>query len=73
MKRLLELRKEKQLSQREVAQALQIHPHTYASYESGKHRIPLDTLVKLAIFFDTSVDYILELTDAQEYHRRSGK
>ena len=46
-----------------MAELLNVAQTTYSDYELGKINIPLDTLKKIALFFDTSIDYLLELTD----------
>ena len=66
--RLLELRKQKKLTQREIAQKLHIHLSTYRAYESGKRPIPLTILVYLAFFYDVSTDYIIGFSDTPEHH-----
>ena len=61
--RLKQLREDKDIYQKQLADLLNIRQNTYSQYESEKRQIPLDALVKLADFFDVSVDYILERTD----------
>ena len=61
--RIRNLREDRDLSQREVAGHLGIAQTTYSDYELGKINIPIDTLKRLADFYDTSVDYLLERTD----------
>ena len=56
------LREDRDLSQQEMAQLLHIHQTTYSDYELGRLNIPIPTLIQLAKFFNTSVDYILGLT-----------
>ena len=68
MKRLLELRKQKKLTQREVAQELHIHISKYRAYDSGKRPIPITILVHLAFFYDVSTDYIIGFSDTPEHH-----
>ena len=46
-------------SQAEMAKILHVSQQTYSRYESHKTEIPLEKLVYLAKFFDTSVDYLL--------------
>ena len=46
-----------------MAEMLNVAQTTYSDYERGNINIPLETLKKLALFFDTSIDYLLELTD----------
>ena len=71
--RLKELREDNDIKQRDLAQRLNIQQNTYSQYENGQRQIPLNTLIKLAIFYDTSVDYILELTDEQRPYERGKK
>ena len=61
--RLKDIREDRDLTQREVAEHLHIRQNTYSQYENGQRGLPLDTLVKLARFFEVSTDYILGLTD----------
>lgn len=71
--RLKELREDNDIKQRDLAQRLNILQNTYSQYENGQRQIPLNTLIKLAIFYDTSVDYILELTDEKRPYDRGKK
>lgn len=57
------LREEKGLKQREVAQILNCSQRVYSNYERGNLDIPTDILIRLAHFYNTSVDYLLGLTD----------
>ena len=61
--RLKELREEKDLSQKVVAEYLCVKQNTYSQYETGQRQIPIDALIKLAKYYNVSTDYILELTD----------
>lgn len=71
LKRLRALREDKDLKQRDMAQFLNITQSTYSDYERGNTNIPLDSLKMLAVFFETSIDYLLELTDdPRPYPRR---
>ena len=60
---LKELREEQRLTQKQVAQALNLHTVTYLHYEKGQREPPLSVLADMALFFDVSVDYLLGLTD----------
>lgn len=64
--RLRDLREDADLTQKQISELLNVKQNTYSQYESGKHQIPLDALVKLAKFYNTSVDYILGLTNIQK-------
>lgn len=56
---LKKLRKEKKLSQKEVADAIGVARSTYTQYELGDSQPAYEILKKLAEFFDVSVDYLL--------------
>ena len=62
-KRLKELRTERGLTQREVAEALGIHSVTYLHYEKGQHEPPLSLLADMAKFYGETVDYLLGIED----------
>lgn len=57
--RLTSLRKEKKLTQQDMASKLEIARTTYASYEQGHRQPDYDTLKKIADFFEVSIDYLL--------------
>ncbi len=59
---LSELRKDRHLSQREMAAILHVSPGTISNYETGKYAPSYDTLIKLADFFDVTTDYLLGRT-----------
>lgn len=61
--RLKSMREDKDIKQRELADYLHIRQNTYSQYENGQRSLPVDVLIALAEFFETSTDYILELTD----------
>ena len=61
--KLKELREENNVSQKEIAEHLNIKQNTYSQYETGKRQLPIDVLIKLAKFYKVSTDYILGLED----------
>ncbi len=67
------LRKERKLKQWQLAEYLKCSQRTFSDYENGKTRIPPDVLIELSIFYGTSVDYLLDLTDEMKPHPRSNK
>ncbi len=69
--RLKDLREDSDISQMRIAEFLHIKQNTYSQYESGKRQIPIEMLVKLALFYHVSVDYILELTEVKEPYPRN--
>lgn len=62
-KRVRDLREDRDITQKQMAEYLQIHQTTYSDYELGNLNIPADVLIKLAQFYKTSIDYIVGLTD----------
>ncbi len=63
MKNLKELRQKKKITQIRLSIAAEVSQETISAYESGKALPSADTLIKLADFLDTSVDYLLDRTD----------
>ena len=63
-KRLRDLREDSDLMQKDLAEYLRCSQVCYSYYELGRRDIPTDVLIKLAAYYDTSVDYLLGLTDA---------
>lgn len=61
--RLIEQRKLNKITQRQLAEYLQIAQPSYIRYENGSSEPSLETLVKIADFFDVSVDYLLGRTE----------
>ncbi len=64
-RRIKDLREDNDLKQKDVADYLNCSQVCYSNYELGKRDIPTDVLIKLAKFYNTSIDYILELTDGK--------
>ncbi len=60
--RLKDLREDADLKQKDIAKYLHIKQNTYSQYENGQRQLPIDILIKLAVFYNVSTDYILELT-----------
>ena len=56
-----ELRLENKLTQKQVAEKLNINSVTYLHYEKDQREPPLSLLAEIAIFYDVSVDYLLGL------------
>ena len=62
-RRIRDLREDLDLSQQKIADYLQMKQPQYNRYERGLRDIPTDVLIRLALFYGVSTDYILELTD----------
>ena len=71
--RLKNLREDSDITQKQLADYLNIKQNTYSQYENGQRQLPLDALIKLAIYFKTSTDYILELTSETKPYPRTKK
>ncbi len=63
MYRLKDLREDNDLSRKNIANILNIPVRTYSSYENEERGLPIDILIKLTKFYNTSSDYILGLTN----------
>ena len=61
--RIRSLRKDADLTQAKLCDAINVPQRTYAYYESGQRMIPPSVLCALADFYGVSVDYILGRTD----------
>ena len=65
-RRIRDLREDMDLNQTQVAKMLSMSQTGYSKYETGENDIPTAVLIKLAKFYDTSIDYLLGLTDKRE-------
>lgn len=63
--RLRDLREDKDLKQKQLADLLQVHQTTYSDYELGRLNIPVSVLHTLADFYNVSVDYLLGRTSTK--------
>ena len=61
VERLVELRNDRSLSQRQLAEALGSKRTTVSSWENGVSEPNITTLIKIAVLFDVSVDYLIGL------------
>ena len=68
--RIRNLRVDANLTQEKVAQVLDIKQNTYSQYEIGVSRYPIEALIKLAKFYNTSIDYLVGLTDEPKPYAR---
>lgn len=65
-KRIRDLREDSDLNQTQVAKVLGMSQTGYSKYETGENDLPTAILIKLADFYNTSIDYLLEQTDKRE-------
>ena len=61
--RLRDLREDKDMNQTQIAKMLDMSQTGYSKYETGENDIPTAILIKLARFYNTSIDYLLGETD----------
>lgn len=71
IQRLKEIREDRDLLQKEVADFLEIKQQQYSEYEIGKRLIPINYLSKLADFYNTSIDYLIGKTDERKPYPKS--
>ena len=69
--RIRDIREDRDLTQLEVAKILNCTQQTYSRYETGEITIDINNLEKLALFYNTSVDYLIGLTENPTPYERS--
>ena len=62
-KRLRDMREDRDLNQTQVAKVLGMSQTGYSKYETGENDVPTTVLIRLARFYNTSIDYLLGETD----------
>ena len=68
--RLRDLREDHDLTQTQVAKMLGMSQTGYFKYETGENDIPTSILIKLAIFYNTSIDYLLGQTNRKDRYKK---
>lgn len=69
-RRIRDLREDKDLNQTQVAKILGMSQTGYSKYETGENDLPTAILIKLADFYDVSVDFLLNRTDEPKVNRK---
>jgi len=69
--RIRNMREDRDLTQKQVAQLLNVTQSTYSRYEKGELDIPVVSLIKLARYYRTSIDYLVNLTDSKTPYERT--
>ena len=69
--RIRDLREDRDLTQTQLVQILKMHKTTYTNYEQGKREPPLEFIVKLAKFYDVTIDYISGLTNTPSPYNKN--
>lgn len=62
-KRIRDLREDRDLKQRHLAEYLNCSQQVYSNYELGQRDIPTDVLIKLSSLYNVSIDYLLDQTN----------
>ena len=70
---LKELREEKELTQKDLGNLIQIHPATYSQFERESSIIPVKHLNTFANFFNVSFDYLFGFTNIRQYNEEKEK
>ena len=68
--RLRDMREDRDLKQKDLADLLRVHQTTYSDYELGKLNIPVPVLHTLADFYGVSIDYLLGRTNEKQPYPR---
>ena len=66
------LRVDRGLTQRQIAEVLHVRQNTYSQYEIGVLNFPVEVLMRLADFYGVSVDYLLGRTAQKEPYPKNG-
>lgn len=64
--RIRDLREDADLTQGELVKILDMHKTTYTNYEQGKREPPFDLIIRLAQYYNVSIDYIAGLTNEKK-------
>ena len=64
--RIQDLRIDSDLSQKKIGEILHISQRSYSHYETGSRNIPIEMQIRLADYYDTTIDYLVGRTDNKE-------
>ena len=67
--RIQDLRRDADMSQKQLSEILHISQRSYSHYETGSRNIPVEMLIRLANYYDISVDYLVGRTDKKEMNK----
>ena len=73
IQRLKEIREDKDLYQKDIAKILNIPQQNYSRYELGIISMPIEKYAKLAEYYDTSIDYLIGLTNERKAYPKIKK
>lgn len=69
--RIKDLREDNDLNQKQIAEYLKMSQTGYSKYETGENDVPTDIWIKLARFYDTSVDYLMGITNVKKSYPKN--
>lgn len=67
--RIQDLRTDADMSQKQLSEILHISQRSYSHYETGSRNIPVEMLIRLANYYDISIDYLVGRTDKKEMNK----
>ena len=67
--RIQDLRTDADMSQKQLSEILHISQRSYSHYETGSRNIPVEMLIRLANYYDISVDYLVGRSDKKEMNK----
>ena len=67
--RIQDLRTDADMSQKQLSEILHISQRSYSHYDTGSRNIPVEMLIRLANYYDISVDYLVGRTDKKEMNK----
>ena len=67
--RIQDLRTDADMSKKHLSEILHISQRSYSHYETGSRNIPVEMLIRLANYYDISVDYLVGRTDKKEMNK----
>ena len=73
MLKIRDMREDKDLTQKQISKLLNCTQQTYSRYETGEIIISIYDIKKLAEFYNTSIDYLVGLTDEKKPYPRNTK
>lgn len=68
-KNLRAIREDRDIKQKEVAEILNVSQNTYSQYETGVISLTAEVLIKLADYYNVSIDYLLDRTDNPDFKK----
>lgn len=68
--RIKDMREDRDLTQKQISEMLMCDQSLYSKYERGERPIPLEIIIKLADFYEVSIDYLVGRTDDSSFHQQ---